>query len=62
MIVDCPRCKKKTEWLNNPFRPFCSERCRLDDLGKWASGEYSMPDEELPDEADLGDIPPELLN
>ena len=26
--------------------PFCSERCRLIDLGKWASGEYSVPAEE----------------
>ncbi len=43
--IICPVCKKETTWDNNPFRPFCSERCRLIDLGKWASDEYRIPDE-----------------
>ena len=49
--VSCPSCKKRTTWENNPFKPFCSERCRLIDLGKWASGEYKIPGEkkDLPD-------------
>lgn len=42
MIIRCPCCEKKTAWEENPFRPFCSERCRLMDLGKWASGEYRI--------------------
>lgn len=41
----CPSCKTKTSWNNNPFRPFCSERCRLADLGKWAAEEYRIPGE-----------------
>lgn len=41
--VVCPVCKKEAAWGDNPFRPFCSERCRLIDLGKWASGEYRIP-------------------
>ena len=41
----CPLCKKETRWNDNPFRPFCSERCRLIDLGKWASEEYRVPGE-----------------
>ncbi|HUI45803.1 MAG TPA: DNA gyrase inhibitor YacG [Nitrospirota bacterium] len=41
----CPICRKKAAWENNPFRPFCSERCRLIDLGKWASDEYRIPGE-----------------
>ncbi len=47
----CPVCKKKTVWEENPFRPFCSERCRLIDLGKWASGEYRIAGEkkDIPD-------------
>ncbi len=47
----CPGCKKPASWENNPFKPFCSERCRLIDLGKWASGEYRIPGEkkEIPD-------------
>ena len=38
MIVKCPICKKPVEWSEkNPWRPFCSERCKLIDLGEWAS-------------------------
>jgi uncharacterized protein len=32
----------------NPFRPFCSERCKLIDLGRWAGGEYRIPTQEKP--------------
>ncbi len=42
MKVKCPTCKRWTEWHNNPYRPFCSERCKLIDLGAWASGEYRI--------------------
>ncbi len=35
----CPACKKIVK-SNDPEFPFCSERCRLIDLGKWASGAY----------------------
>ena len=37
-----PFCKKETSWRDNPLRPFCSERCRLIDLGEWASGKYRI--------------------
>jgi endogenous inhibitor of DNA gyrase (YacG/DUF329 family) len=40
MKIKCPTCRQKTDWKNNPFRPFCSERCKLIDLGAWASEEY----------------------
>lgn len=30
-------------WEGNPDRPFCSERCRMIDLGHWASGDYAVP-------------------
>jgi uncharacterized protein len=46
MIVKCPRCGKDTETTGNPFRPFCSERCKLIDLGNWISGNYRIPEEE----------------
>jgi hypothetical protein len=39
-VVKCPTCHRDLEWESAPFRPFCSERCRLIDLGKWASGQY----------------------
>ncbi|HEX2597418.1 MAG: DNA gyrase inhibitor YacG [Acidobacteriota bacterium] len=37
--VQCPTCKKRVKRTDPDF-PFCSERCRLLDLGKWASGAY----------------------
>jgi endogenous inhibitor of DNA gyrase (YacG/DUF329 family) len=38
----CPICKKPTAWQGNPFRPFCSERCRLIDLDNWLAGRYRI--------------------
>jgi endogenous inhibitor of DNA gyrase (YacG/DUF329 family) len=40
--MKCPICKKEVV-RGEPEFPFCSERCRLIDLGKWASGEYVIP-------------------
>jgi endogenous inhibitor of DNA gyrase (YacG/DUF329 family) len=37
--VQCPTCKKRVQRTDPDF-PFCSERCRLLDLGKWASSAY----------------------
>ncbi len=37
--MTCPICKKPVE-LTDPYMPFCSERCKLIDLGNWASGKY----------------------
>ena len=48
--MKCPTCGKQIEWKDNPFRPFCSERCQLVDLGKWVEGEYRVPSEPLPQE------------
>jgi hypothetical protein len=42
MKIKCPTCKQWTEWQDNPSRPFCSERCKLIDLGAWASGKYRI--------------------
>jgi len=37
-------CSVAVEWSPaNPYRPFCSQRCKLADLGAWASGQYSVP-------------------
>jgi len=52
MKIKCPTCKKKTEWKNNPFRPFCSERCKLIDLGAWASDEYRFEGEKISKESE----------
>jgi uncharacterized protein len=43
-LVACPECGASTEFSpNNPFRPFCSERCKMIDLGIWASEGYKIP-------------------
>jgi len=44
VIVPCPTCNKEVIWQpENEYRPFCSERCKLIDLGEWASGNRSIP-------------------
>jgi len=40
--VRCPICKKKVA-LDDPNMPFCSDRCRIIDLGNWASEKYVIP-------------------
>jgi endogenous inhibitor of DNA gyrase (YacG/DUF329 family) len=43
MNVNCPTCQKEIEWgEQSPQRPFCSERCKLIDLGEWASGGHAI--------------------
>ena len=42
-LVTCPKCGKRVEYEGNEFRPFCSERCKLLDLGAWADEQYSLP-------------------
>ncbi|GGZ09967.1 MAG: uncharacterized protein PWP74_1435 [Shewanella sp.] len=43
-VVKCPTCQKPVEWTTaSTFRPFCSERCKLIDLGEWASEKYAIP-------------------
>jgi endogenous inhibitor of DNA gyrase (YacG/DUF329 family) len=43
-MVACPQCGKSSPWSqNNRFRPFCSERCKLIDLGQWATESYRIP-------------------
>lgn len=48
--VVCPTCGKPAPYSpENPFRPFCSERCKLIDLGQWATESYRIPDNEASD-------------
>ncbi|HEU0186794.1 MAG TPA: DNA gyrase inhibitor YacG [Gallionellaceae bacterium] len=44
-VVACPQCGAEVVWDSklSPFRPFCSERCKLIDLGQWASEGYRVP-------------------
>ena len=62
--MKCPTCNKRVEWTDNPFRPFCSERCKLLDFDRWVSEEYRVAgrplstedkgDEAVPDEEVAG--------
>jgi endogenous inhibitor of DNA gyrase (YacG/DUF329 family) len=52
--VRCPTCRKLVDWQGNPVRPFCSERCRLADLGKWADESYRIPGPPLETEQEQG--------
>jgi uncharacterized protein len=50
----CPTCQRPIEWSDQfPYRPFCSERCRLIDLGAWLSEKHAIPgnSSDGPDEA-----------
>ncbi|NPA39231.1 MAG: DNA gyrase inhibitor YacG [Thermodesulfobacteria bacterium] len=40
--IKCPICKKETQWEGNPYRPFCSKKCKLADLYNWLSEEYKL--------------------
>jgi uncharacterized protein len=44
--LNCPTCKRPIVWSEQyPYRPFCSERCRLIDLGAWLSERHAIPGE-----------------
>jgi endogenous inhibitor of DNA gyrase (YacG/DUF329 family) len=54
LIVTCPHCGKEHRWdISNRFRPFCSERCKMIDLGKWANEEYRVAQPADQDEQDF---------
>jgi uncharacterized protein len=51
--VPCPNCKAPSEFSpQNPYRPFCSERCKMIDLGEWANESYKIPDKTPPKDSD----------
>ncbi|HSV81669.1 MAG TPA: DNA gyrase inhibitor YacG [Ramlibacter sp.] len=55
-IVRCPACGGDSVYApSNPYRPFCSERCKGIDLGAWASESFRVPDESPPDDVPFGD-------
>ena len=55
-LVRCPACGGDSIYApDNPFRPFCSERCKNLDLGAWASESFRVPGEAPPDDQPFGD-------
>ncbi len=58
--MSCPICKKPTE---RAYRPFCSRRCADLDLGRWMTGQYTIPSEDpVDDDEAFGSDPPERPN
>ena len=54
IVVSCPTCQKQVVWSpQHRFRPFCSERCKLIDLGEWATNERVIPGEPIHTDADI---------
>ncbi|HXT64166.1 MAG TPA: DNA gyrase inhibitor YacG [Pyrinomonadaceae bacterium] len=52
-MLKCPTCDKAVAWQDNPWRPFCSERCKLIDFGRWTDEEYRVPGQRV----NPGEIP-----
>jgi len=62
-VVPCPTCQRPVEWSEaSPFRPFCSDRCKLIDLGAWITEKHAIPGEALSEQSaeDDGDYDPNL--
>ncbi len=49
-LVKCPTCQREIDWSASEFRPFCSERCKLIDLGAWLTEKHTIPGDPTPAE------------
>ena len=62
MKVNCPQCQLQVEWSQDSlYRPFCSKKCQLIDLGEWANEEKAIPVEPLKHEQHMAEIDPEEI-
>lgn len=56
-IVTCPSCQGDSVYsASNPWRPFCSQRCKEGDLGAWAAENYRVTAVKPPSDDDAADI------
>jgi len=56
-IVTCPTCATAVKWTSgNAYRPFCSERCKLIDLGAWADEQHSIPGDSVEEDMLSGQL------
>ena len=55
LVVKCPQCNTEFQYYTSESRPFCSERCKMIDLGHWFEESYRVPDKNA-------NIPEENLN
>jgi len=59
-LLSCPVCAKQFDTEQTPSRPFCSERCRQIDLGRWLSEKYTVPEMRGdPEDGEVGPQPPD---
>jgi uncharacterized protein len=59
-MVKCPTCRRDVEWTPaSIYRPFCSDRCRLIDLGAWLTEQHKIPEDPATAEAPLHSDPGE---
>ena len=59
-LVKCPGCGGPSVYApDNPYRPFCSQRCKNNDFGAWASERYAVPAKPEPQD-DPADQPPDI--
>jgi endogenous inhibitor of DNA gyrase (YacG/DUF329 family) len=57
--VRCPTCKQSGDWFGGNYGPFCSQRCKLIDLGKWFTGENAISEPLRPEHFEkYADLPP----
>jgi uncharacterized protein len=57
--VKCPKCQKRGPWLAGKYGPFCSQRCRLLDLGQWLDEENKISEPLKPEHfKDYEELPP----
>jgi uncharacterized protein len=57
--VRCPNCKQVGEWFAGKYGPFCSERCKLVDLGKWFNEEHTVSEPLRPEHLEkYAELPP----
>lgn len=57
-LMACPQCRRSVVYdTRNPWRPFCSERCKQFDLGAWANEEFRVPQAPTPEDTDPDSSP-----
>ena len=51
--VKCPNCKEEFNYYSSEFRPFCTERCQMIDMGHWFNESYALPTKEVLSDEDI---------
>ena len=56
LIIKCVTCQSEFNYYSSEFRPFCSERCKMVDLGHWLSESYAIPSQQPLNENDAAKV------